>query len=93
MNYEYGALVDSYWQRKTEVFVHKSVPETICPPQTPHQPEQSNPGPRGEWPTSTKRMSPEYGHKYRFMILPDVLYGHAILYFALGEEHRFRLFK
>lgn len=54
--------MDSYWQMKIEVFVDKPVPETICPHQTPHQLIQSNPGPRGERPASTNRMSPEGGH-------------------------------
>jgi hypothetical protein len=62
--------VDSHWQRKTEVFVDKPVRETICPPQTPHQLIQSKPGPRGERPASTDRMSPERGHKYRSVLRP-----------------------
>jgi len=55
-------------REKLKYFVDKPVPETIFPPQTPHQLVASNPEPRGERLASTNRTSPERGHKYRSVL-------------------------
>jgi hypothetical protein len=36
MIHEYGALMEWYWQGKTEELGEKPVPVPLCPPQIPH---------------------------------------------------------
>jgi hypothetical protein len=53
---EYGAMVERYWQGKTEDLGEKPVPVPLCPPQIPHSDPNANSGLRGDTP-ATNRLS------------------------------------